>query len=164
MANGYYAPFYRSPYFNANPQVQTPMQQMPDMSAQYQVPQMNAPQYQMPQAPATSSDMLWVLNENEASSYPVAPGNTVTLWDKNEPTIYIKSADVHGMPSMRILDFTERVQNAPQSSQRRGNVDEGKYVGADAFASLRTEFEELRARVDGLTTKTAKSKKAEENE
>lgn len=73
------------------------------------------PQYTQPQAaPAQYNDMIWVLGEVEATSYPVAPNSTVTLWDKNQPTIYVKSVNIQGVPSTRILDFTERTAQAAQ--------------------------------------------------
>ena len=73
------------------------------------------PQYTQPQAaPAPYNDMIWVLGEVEATSYPVAPNSTVTLWDKNQPTIYVKSVNIQGVPSMRVLDFTERTAQTAQ--------------------------------------------------
>lgn len=156
MANGYYAPFYRGGYFNVTP----PAPQMPDASAQYQ---QQMPPYGM-QGTAPTSDLIWVLNENEASSYPVMPGNTVTLWDKNTPTIYIKSVNAQGVPSMEILDFKKRPQNAPQVPQSAFDSGEGKYAAAEAFASLRAEFDELRAKVDSLGTKNTKLKESEDTD
>lgn len=151
MANGYYAPFYRGGYFNVNP----PTPQIPDASAQYQ---QQMPPYGM-QGAAPTSDLIWVLNENEASSYPVMPGNTVTLWDKNTPTIYIKSVNAQGVPSMEILDFKKRPQNAPQTPQSAFSGEEGKYVGADVFAALRAEFDELKAKVENISPSSAKEDK-----
>ena len=151
MANGYYAPFYRGGYFNVNP----PTPQIPDASAQYQ---QQMPPYGM-QGTAPTSDLIWVLNENEASSYPVMPGNTVTLWDKNTPTIYIKSVNAQGVPSMEILDFKKRPQNAPQTPQSAFSGEEGKYVGTDVFAALRVEFDELKAKVENISPSSTKEDK-----
>ena len=67
----YYAPFYRPTYYD--PVQQNPMGQF---NQQYQQPIQNA---QMPMQGQPTNDFLWVLNENEATSYPVAPNNTVTL-------------------------------------------------------------------------------------
>src|SRR5574344_1626247 len=112
----YYAPFYRPTYYDPvqqsqmgqyNPQYQQPMAQ----------PMQNA---QMPLQGQPTNDFLWVLNENEATSYPVAPNNTVTLWDKNLPTIYIKSVNAQGVPSMRVLDFVERT--ATSATQHVGTA------------------------------------------
>ena len=76
----YYAPFYRPSYYP-----QMPMQNPPENQnqfGQYQQ-QMQMPMQNQP-TPQPSNDMIWVLGEIEAQSYPVAPNNTVTLWDKNE--------------------------------------------------------------------------------
>ena len=110
----YYAPYYRPmnyynpsiPQENQNMQNGQQFQQIPVQQPQ-QMP-MPTPIQQTPMAqptPMPSNDMLWVLNETEATSYPVAPNNSVTLWDKNKDTVYIKSVNMQGVPSMRILDY-----------------------------------------------------------
>lgn len=80
-------------------------------------PQMGVqPQYN-PQIPQnqSASGIIWVQGEAGAKSYMVAPNTTVQLWDSESQTIYLKSADASGMPSMRILDYTIRDNSAPQS-------------------------------------------------
>ena len=64
------------------------------------------------QAQSTNSSIIWVQGEAGAKSYLVAPNNTVQLWDSESQTIYLKSADASGMPSMRILDYTIRSEGA----------------------------------------------------
>ena len=59
-------------------------------------------QQQQPQ----QTGLIWVQGEAAAKSYLVAPGTTVALWDSEEKTIYLKSADASGMPSMKILNYT----------------------------------------------------------
>lgn len=56
----------------------------------------------------SSSSLIWVQGEAGAKSYMVAPNNTVALWDSESQTVYLKSADASGMPSMRVLDYTIR--------------------------------------------------------
>ena len=75
--------------------------------ATYQ-PMIQAPQYQVPQQQNQQGGLIWVQGEAAAKSYMVAPGNTVQLWDSEEKVIYLKSADVSGMPSMKVLDYTIR--------------------------------------------------------
>ena len=75
MAYGNYAPFYRPNYFN--PMQTSTMPQMAENQGQfaqpYQTPmQANPTPIIMPAQP-TNDTLLWVLNENEASSFPVAP-------------------------------------------------------------------------------------------
>ena len=152
----YYAPFYRPTYYD--PVQQNPMGQF---NQQYQQP-MSQPMQQAPMQTQPTNDFLWVLNENEATSYPVAPNNTVTLWDKNLPTIYIKSVNAQGVPSMRILDFTERLVNAPKTPSTATFDSPNNFVTLDSFNALEAKFAALEGKVDELRPKTsAKTKKAE---
>lgn len=169
----YYAPYYRPMnYYNpvvpndaanmANLQNQQPIQQQQQM--QMQQPVQPIPMAQPTQIP--SNDMLWVLNETEATSYPVAPNNSVTLWDKNQDTVYIKSVNMQGVPSMRILDYTERTSdNAPKTPDKHVCQCGNDFVRIDVFECLQREFEALRSELEELKarpkTKTAKTVKSE---
>lgn len=154
----YYAPFYRPTYYDNvqqsqmgqfNPQYQQPMAQ----------PMQNA---QMPMQGQPTNDFLWVLNENEATSYPVAPNNTVILWDKNLPTVYIKSVNAQGVPSMRVLDFTERTATAPKQPVSGPFGSANNFVTIDGFNALEAKFAALEDKVEELRPKaSAKTKKAE---
>ena len=154
----YYAPFYRPTYYD--PVQQNPMGQF---NQQFQPPMSQPMQTaQMPMQGQPTNDFLWVLNENEATSYPVAPNNTVTLWDKNLPTIYIKSVNAQGVPSMRILDFTERLANSPKTSSAPSFNSPNNFVTLDSFNALEAKFAALEGKVDELRPKAnAKTKKAE---
>lgn len=152
----YYAPFYRPTYYD--PVQQNPMGQF---NQQYQQ-QMNQPIQQAPMQGQLTNDFLWVLNENEATSYPVAPNNTVTLWDKNLPTIYIKSVNAQGVPSMRILDFTERTATASKTPSTASFNSPNNFVTLDSFNALKGDVEALRGKLDEMNTKPiAKTKKTE---
>lgn len=91
-------------YFNGFPATYQPM-----------VPQFAQP---VQQAQQNQSGIIWVQGEAAAKSYMVAPGGTVQLWDSEEKVIYLKSADVSGMPSIKILDYTirgeEKEKDAPE--------------------------------------------------
>lgn len=93
------------------------------------------------------SGMIWVQGEAGAKSYIVAAGNTVPLWDSEQQTVYIKSCDSSGMPSMRVLDYTERA--APKSVMP---MKQNEYVTRD-------EFNALVARLDSMNAKPVKGKK-----
>lgn len=151
----YYAPFYRPAYYDQT----QPNPAVNQFGQPFQQTMQTAPVQMQPQP---TNDFLWVLNENEATSYPVAPNNTVTLWDKNLPTIYIKSVNSNGVPSMRVLDFTERSVMPPRTAQDGVQNSADRFVTLDTFnaleaklAALEDRFEELKARP------TAKSKKTE---
>ena len=100
MAYNPYLPY--QPYYQ--PIYQQPIQAQPNT---YQQTQANV----MP----TQSGIIWVSGESEASLYPIAPNNAVVLWEKTGKTIYLKSADVTGKPSMKIYDLVERTELPSES-------------------------------------------------
>ena len=182
MSYGNYAPFYRGGFFNP---MQTP--QMPQMAEnqgqfapQFQQPMQTnpAPMHMQPTQMSVTNDMIWVLNRNEADSYPVAPNNSGVLWDKSNPTIYVKSVNASGMPSMRVLDFTERSDNSQNNGENA--LKEHKctcgdnFVTKEEFNALKGKFYDLQARYDAITmqeqeqpaekpkTTTKKTKESEE--
>ena len=148
----YYAPFYRPTHYD-----QIQQNPMGQFNQQYQQPIQQAPMQTQ-----HTNDFLWVLNENEATSYPVAPNNTVTLWDKNLPTIYIKSVNAQGVPSMRVLDFVERTATNPTQPVGTAFNSPNNFVTIDSFNALKGDVEALRGKLDELNAKpVAKSKKTE---
>ena len=127
---------------------QMPMQQPMMQQAVQQMPMQNMPQ------PTQTNDMIWVLSEVEAQSYPVAPNNSVILWDKNNDVVYIKSVNMQGVPSMRVLDYTERTaDNAPKTLDKHVCQCSKDFVRKDAFEELQSDFEALRNELDELKAK-----------
>lgn len=100
--------------------------------------------------------LIWVQGIEAAKSYMVAPNNTVTLWDSERQSIYLKSADAVGMPSMRIIDYTFR-DNQPTSINR----DNSDSVTKDDILSLQKEIDEIKAKME---PKKATKKEVVENE
>lgn len=115
-------------------------QPMPDQLAQLRQAAMQ-PVQQPPQ-----TGMIWVQGETGAKSYLMAPGNTLPLWDSESQTIYIKSVDASGMPSMRVLDYTERTATPRQAAH---------VAPAEQYVT-RAELDALSARVDALMPKPTK--------
>ena len=171
MAYGNYAPFYRGGYFNP---MQTPT--MPNMAEnqgqfvpQYQTPmQTNPAPFQTP-TQQTNDMMLFVLNENEASAYPVAPNNSVVLWDKNNKTFYIKTANAQGIPSMQIYDFTERIENPSKTPAEHTCTCGEKFATKEQINALEGKIDDITAKYEELSksfiekSKTT-SKKVKESE
>ena len=153
----YYAPFYRPYYTPAqqiadNNQFQYQQQSQPMQQQPMQAPQMPPQQPTMPYTAQNqpTNDFIWVQGEAGAKAYLIAPNATVTLWDSESPTIYIKSADSNGMPSMRTLDFTERFQNAPKSPQAHECQCGKDFVRLTDFQALEAKSEALQAKFDNL--------------
>ena len=117
----YYNSPYMQPYGGGYPQMQSFSPQTQNFN---------------PQSQNQNSGIIWVQGEAGAKAWAVAPGQTVTLMDSENPALYLKSADMSGMPSMRIFDLVERV--AKPSAPPVPQIDMSNYI-------TRKEFEELKA-------------------
>lgn len=163
MAYGNYAPFYRPGYFNS---AQAPT--IPQFQPMQENPGQYMPYYQngLQGSSQPQSTFVWVLNENEALARYVAPGETEITWDKNSPTIYIKSVNSQGIPSMRILDFAERnADTAPKTPVEHACKCGGKYATLEAFNALQGEFEDFKRSVEQMREKKPrKTEKVEVSE
>ena len=165
-----YYPGY--PYMGNYPQVSNPPMPnypntgngaVPDLMGQYKAPYQVQPVATVPQpaVPApqpqqmpTGSDIVWVQGEAGAKSYPVAPNTRLMLMDSEADVFYIKSADNSGMPlPLRTFDYVERTAENPREKPQEHVCKCGeKYVKKDDFDVLAAELEEMRRRIDELTT------------
>ena len=117
-------------------------------------PQQNQPQPQAQQPQQINSGIIWVQGEAAAKSYPVAPNSSVPLWDSEANVIYIKSADMSGMPSMRVIDYTIR-DNAPKTAEI---APQGNFATKDDVEYLKGEISSLRAKFERLGNGAEKRK------
>lgn len=115
-----YQPFYGNQGMNYQPPIQAPSQ-------------------------GQAGGITWVSGEAGAKAYLVAPNNTVQLWDSEAQTIYLKSADASGMPTMKILDYTIRDNN----TQTVNPVIQADYVTREEFNDLVEKFNHLTDRKKG---------------
>lgn len=138
-------------YFNGYPATYQPMYQTPYTQPYTQ----NAPVQQQSQAvqPSVQNGIIWVQGEAGAKSYLVAPNNTVQLWDSESQTIYLKSADASGMPSMKILDYTIRENEKNTANNPVAAQDDKSYSYAtkDEIRAVSEQITALRDRVDNLS-------------
>ena len=164
----YYAPYSR-PMGYYNPSIpQRDMQANQQIPVQQPMQPMQTPTQFVQTQP--TNDMLFVLNENEASAYPVAPNASVVLWDKNNKTFYIKTANAQGIPSMQIYDFTERIEKAQNEPTTHKCTCGDKYATKEQINDLRGKIDDLTAKYEELShpavekpkTTTKKSKESEE--
>jgi len=103
--------------------------------------QMQNQQYN--QYPQQSNGIIWVQGESGAKSYLVAPNCTVQLWDSESQTIYIKSADASGMPSIKILDYTIR----NNGKETENVINQGKI---ENVGNMKTEIKALYEKIENL--------------
>lgn len=122
------------------------------------------PQYQQPimQNQNQQNGVIWVQGEAGAKSYLVAPNNTVQLWDSESQTIYLKSADASGMPSMKVLDYTIRdlAKNTPSASPVIPADKISDYATKDDLRGVSEQITALRDRVDSLSKQKAREVQA----
>lgn len=104
------------------------------------------------------NDLIWVQGEAGARAYMVAPGRTVVLWDAEAATLYVKSADASGIPSLRILDFTERPLNAPKTPNNGVCECGDKFATKDDINALTAKIDEMAAKYEALAIKKSKTK------
>ena len=88
-------------------------------------------QSQSPSTYSPSLTMFWVNGESEAYSFPVSPGQSILMMDRNSMTIYSKSLDASGTVSFEIHDLVKR-EPAPVPEP----VDLSGYVKADDLDSI----------------------------
>lgn len=90
-----------------------------------------------------STDMNWVQGESGAKGYHVSPNSTVTLWDSESNTIYVKSANAVGVPTITVLDYTIRSEVPKASGEPKVN-----YATVDEVEVLKNEIKDLKNRLN----------------
>lgn len=102
-----------------------------------------------------SNGIIWVSGEAGAKAYMVAPNNTIQLWDSESQTIYLKSADASGMPSMKILDYTIRdsAKNTANSPSVLPDDKLSTFATKDEIKAISDRITALRERLDKMEVK-----------
>jgi hypothetical protein len=120
----------------------------------YQQPQNFVPQaqnYMMQTQPQMSSNRIWAQGEAGAKAYLVAPNTSVDIWDSEAHTIYVKSADRNGMPSMQIIDYTIRGES-PKLEET------SQYVRIEEFNALKDELDNIKEQLKRSVRQENRSK------
>ena len=103
------------------------------------------PQYQQQNNP-----FIWIQGGMAgAQSYQVAPNSTVILWDSDEQVIFIKSADMQGKPSIRILDYTIRT-DAPKTAQNALYGTNTQIPTKEDISALQSQIDSLKQQIEQL--------------
>lgn len=112
----------------------------------YQPYQMQGTQMSLSNQPQQNNGIIWVQGEAAAKSYPIAPNSSVPLWDSEANVIYIKSADMSGMPSIKILDYTMR-DTAPKNER---NHPQAEFATKDDISVLEREISALKSKFEHM--------------
>ena len=139
MAYSNYFPMTYQPNYYGQPNPyyqQMQQQQMMQQQAQQQQPQQTA---QVQQSPSIQqSGFVLVQSEQEARSYPVAPGNSITFKDESQPYCYVKTMGFNQLnrPTFeryRLVkeDSPVAAQNATTSADSADGIIAGETESAD---------------------------------
>ncbi len=112
------------------------------------------PQYQQAgtqmSLPQQNNPFIWIQGGIAgANAYQVAPNSTAVLWDSEEQTIFIKSADMQGRPSIRILDYTIRSES-PRTAQNALSGTGGPTPTKQDFDRLQEQIDTLRMQIERI--------------
>lgn len=133
----------------------------PNLQNPFYNPQMPIVQPQIQQTQEQNMNdngIIWVQGEAAAKAYPVLKNNTVVLWDSESQTIYIKSVDNSGIPTTRILEWTERVaqKNTQEVLPVINNTNNVDFV-------TRQEFDEIVKKINSISNKIGNNKQQKVN-
>lgn len=93
-----------------------------------------------------NGSMIWVQGEAGARAFSdIQPGVPVALWDSENQVIYIKTIDNTGKPSMTILDYKERSQDAT-----KGGEPKIEYATKEQVDSMNNQFQSISEKLNSL--------------
>lgn len=139
-------------------------QQQPMNPQQAQAQQMHQPTIQQ-------SGFVPVRSEQEARSYPVAPGNSITFKDENAPYCYVKTMGFNQLDQptferYRLVkeDSPVTAQNAPTTKESAEGSKHTDYALKSDLDAIWGELDALRDKLKAQTEKkTIKARKVEED-
>jgi len=111
------------------------------------------PMVYQPQQQTQQNGVIWVSGEQAAKSYLVAPNSTVVLFDSEAQTVYLKSADASGMPSIKVLDYTIR-DTGRNTANTPVSISDDKlssYATKEEMKAISAQIKALNERVNKLS-------------
>lgn len=140
------------------------------MRQQQQAMNTQQPQSQQMQQPTIQqSGFVPVRSEQEARSYPVAPGNSITFKDENAPYCYVKTMGFNQLdqPTFERYRLVKEetpvmAQNAPTKQESAEGSKHTEYALKSDLDAIWDELDALREKMKAQAEKkTVKARKAE---
>lgn len=140
------------------------------MRQQQQAMNTQQPQSQQMQQPTIQqSGFVPVRSEQEARSYPVAPGNSVTFKDENAPYCYVKTMGFNQLDQptferYRLVkeDTPVMAQNTPTAQDNNESCKHPEYALKSDLDAIWDELDALQKKLKAqMERKTVKARKAE---
>ncbi|MBO7436040.1 hypothetical protein J6U76_08660 [bacterium] len=117
-------------------------------------------QTQQSPRPAIQQGLVLVQSEQEARSYPVAPGNSITFKDESGPYCYVKTMGFNQLdrPSFeryRLVkeDAPKEPQSGPQSGEQAEKALSIEYASKADVDALRADVEAVKAKLKARAAK-----------
>lgn len=110
-------------------------------------------------SPQQNNPIIWIQGIEAAKAYQTAPNSTVVLFDSEEQVIYIKSADMQGRPSMRILDYTIRSE-APKTAQNALSGNNAQIPTKEDISALQSQIDALKQQIERMNHESTLSANA----
>lgn len=144
--NWYYQQPGQTPVVYPQRNWQTPVYSQP-IQYQQQYQQVQQQQNVQPQS-VNNGAMQWVQGESGAKAYMLPNGTTLPLWDSEAQTIYVKSVDQNGKPSLTILDYVER---GSQTDSKQENAPAVEYATKEQIDAMNLKFTEINDKLSALS-------------
>jgi len=95
-----------------------------------------------------NTNMQWVQGIEGAKAFQQPPNTITPLWDSDAQTIYLKSTDASGRPSIEPLDYSYRNQSNQQSNKSEvvdvQAHDMSNYATKEDMTSIKDQLSALR--------------------
>lgn len=148
MAYGNYFPVTYQPNYYGQPNPYFQQMQNPAM--------MQQPQQQRVQQPTIQqSGFVLVQSEQEARTYPVAPGNSITFKDETAPFCYVKTMGFSQLDRPTFERYRLVKEDIPSEAPTTGeNAETGKtadYATKDDLAAIWKELNAIKEKVKSET-------------
>lgn len=131
------------------------------MYLQQQLQSIQQPQQANQTPQIQNGGFVMVKDINEAMNYPVAPGNSVTFKNENQPYIYTKTLGFSQLdqPMFEIFKLVKEENELPKEEIKE-ELPVIEYLSIDEAEKLKTEIENLKTEI-GFLRKYIKDDKKE---
>lgn len=145
--NGFPATYQPNYYGQMNPYYQQ-MQSNGMMQQNQQIQQQQAQSQTIQQ-----SGFVPVRSEQEARSYPVAPGNSVTFKDENAPYCYVKTMGFNQLDQPTFERYRLVKEDIPVAAANAPTSESGNDKGKVTDYALKSDIEAIRGELDDINAK-----------
>lgn len=144
-----YTPYPYQPNYFGNP---SPYNYQPTQQPMMQ-PQQMPQQMQAQPRPAIQQGLVLVQSEQEARSYPVAPGNSITFKDESGPYCYVKTMGFNQLDRPSFERYRLVKEDAPQEAQSGQQSGEQSGQGSGIEYATKADVDALRDEMEAIKTK-----------